>query len=488
VYLYRHKKSDLWWCEFRRRYGPAKGKKCRRSTGIPAPGEGARGYAASRKRASAAAEHIRVKVDAEDLLASERAGSTPAASPRVVPVLTLSDLRDADVQRAKAKGVSDRQIGNLREQWENHLLRLLGKGRDARTVDEDLLEKYVATRRGETGRKNERVRGQTIIRERQALFRGLRVLKRHLKKHGVEYSLPEAPTINSDPRDAKQRGKLHDLGVLARWLAELEGGGRHTAAAQARIALECGLRREEIVRFTLRWLQPGEADGEYSLHLPEWATKDRDERTLPVSEKLAGVLVNLWRPGLSVDAHLLAGNYRRSWRSAARAIGYNQTITLRDLRHTFATLSLQLAGDLTATREALGHSELESTQRYLSATEARVRRAGLAVSEALSAHTAPTPPPPTPRPHQTPTGDKADGGSVSGSRGERTRTSGLLLPKRETIDGIEVVRPISLCPDCISLLKSAGLWEPLAAAGVQARPHRAHTTATRSKLLRLVGE
>ena len=129
------------------------------------------------------------------------------------------------------------------------------------------------------------------------------------------------------------------------------------------------------------------------MELPEEHTKDRDERTLAVPDVVARDIVALWQPGMEIDTCLLAHNHRRSFRNAARRIGYSKTITLRDMRHTFATLSLHHGGDLKATQEALGHTELQSTQRYLSSTQQRTISAGLAAAQAILTHTPPTPPP-----------------------------------------------------------------------------------------------
>jgi integrase/HKD family nuclease len=425
MYLYRHKKSPAWWVEFRRRYGPHTGRKVRKSTGVTALPDRSKGAAEARKTALNAAEKIRTKTDSADLTEAEKLGATSGAPTGPAVSLTLEELRDVDLNRARAQGVSDRQIGNLTDQWNNHLLRILGPDRDARTIDEPLLVSYVAARRGEAGHGEARVRGQSIVRERQALFRGLKALQSRLRRQGVAYTLPSAPVIRKDPRDERQKGKLHDLGVLSRWLAQLRAAGHSTAAAQASLALQCGLRKKELDRFTLAWLLP--ADGvHFRLALPEWAAKSRDARTLAVHAELAMELVDLWEEGMPLSSCIVAGCFRKSWASAAKVIGYHQTITLRDLRHTFATVSLQRGGDLTATRDALGHAELESTQRYLSATEERVARAGLAVSQALLAHTLPTPRPPTP----TPTNKETQPEGWESDRGERTRTSGLLLPKQ----------------------------------------------------------
>ena len=128
------------------------------------------------------------------------------------------------------------------------------------------------------------------------------------------------------------------------------------------------------------------------VRLPEDGTKTREERLIGIPELTVRDVSALWRPGMDLSECILSGNHRRSFAHAARLIGYRRTPTLRDLRHTFATLSLQYGGDLRATQEAMGHRELQSTQRYLSSTTSRTVAAGLVVEQVF----APTLPPPTP--------------------------------------------------------------------------------------------
>jgi integrase len=75
-----------------------------------------------------------------------------------------------------------------------------------------------------------------------------------------------------------------------------------------------------------------------------------------------------------------------------------QPITLRDLRHCYATYSAQGTGDAAATQAALGHTELATTQRYLTATLSRTAGESVAVANAMGLQV-----PPPERPHQNKT-------------------------------------------------------------------------------------
>ena len=90
------------------------------------------------------------------------------------------------------------------------------------------------------------------------------------------------------------------------------------------------------------------------------------------------------------DAPLFATNHRKAFDAARKTIGYRKTITLRDLRHCHATWAAQGTGDAAAAQAALGHTDLRTTQRYLSTTIQRTAAAAVAV-EAQLGRTTPTP-------------------------------------------------------------------------------------------------
>ena len=471
MHIYERNRSRYWWCKFYRRHGPDKGKMVRKSTGVPLVPEGRPGHALSKREARDRAAEIRTKTDAADLekaaeTPSPKASNRPTGHPAPVPI---SELRDLDLVRARAKGVSDKQIQAITDQWNNHLLRILGPDTNALTLTYDDLVNYIANRRQDAGHGGKNARGQSIRRERQALFRGLAAVRRRLKYQGIQFELPEAPEIKDDPADRAQKGKLHPPELLVKWLDELRkleaeechhSSLRRGALAQAEVALFSGLRSEEMERLTVEWLEQAAPEVReqtgyaWMIRLPEDGTKTRDERLIGVPEFVSRDIVALWHPGTPYTTPLLAGNHRRAFRNAARRIGYTKTITLRDLRHCFGTLSAQGTGDARATQAALGHKDLRTTQRYLSATQIRTVSASKAVVSALQKAGLQQA---RPRAHRhtdsgtltgtqkKPIGEKADGLSCIGDRGERTRTSGLLLPKPlpRSQTSLIGVRPVS---------------------------------------------
>lgn len=55
----------------------------------------------------------------------------------------------------------------------------------------------------------------------------------------------------------------------------------------------------------------------------------------------------------------------RSLKVAAKAAGIKKTLTTHVARHTFATVFIELGGDVVALKEILGHRKLETTMRYV---------------------------------------------------------------------------------------------------------------------------
>ena len=286
----------------------------------------------------------------------------------------LALLAGLDLNEAVARGVGVRQQTSVQGCW-NHVCRLLGADTDPAKVTFDLVVQYVATRRAAGAR------GQSIAKEVQALKRGLKIARRR----GSIEALPEEwPTIRRDTPDKKKRGKLHPMAVVHQWLAQLQVDSP-PAWRQAEVAIRTGLRAEELRALTWEWVEsaPDGAGVPAMLRVPAEAAKTRRERMVGLTPTALRVLNEARQVVDDWSEPLLTGDYRKRFTNARKAIGYDHTITLRDLRHCHATWSAQGTGDAAATQAALGHTDLRTTQRYLSATLARTASAASAVESAL---------------------------------------------------------------------------------------------------------
>lgn len=279
-------------------------------------------------------------------------------------------LAGLDGERAMAAGATPAWLASLEMTW-SPVCRVL-HGTDPASVSYETIERYVIVRR------EEGVKGQTIRREVQALRRGLTIAERR----GWIMAVPKAPTIKSSPKDERRRGKLHPPDVLRRWLDAMPEAARD----HAMFAAMTGLRAAEIARVRAEWVSPAPrgSNTRAVLRVPAEAAKSRTDRVVGLPDVAVEIVKR--RVATHHDEPLVFGDvsYRRARREACAAIEYPKTITLRDLRHTYATLSLARTGDPWATMQALGHADLRTTSIYQSTTTERATAVAAAVADALT--------------------------------------------------------------------------------------------------------
>jgi integrase len=280
------------------------------------------------------------------------------------------------------------------------------------------------------------VTGQTVRKELQALKRGLT----EARKRG--HSVPRFdawPEVTTSPPKASQAGQLHDAAVLRRWLAELAEPSCRMAARrrnplaplQAGFVLRTGLRAEEARRVRMSWVEVAATDSPVPafLRIPRQASKTKRERVVALTEDAAGLLLQASEHTPQGEP-LFPGNYRKAFDGAARRIGYAGTVTLRDLRHCYATFG-SMGGDLVAVQSALGHTDLRTTSRYVHGTSARTAVASLSVEREIAGPGGGDPKAGTP---STGSASVSAGNRVSTEekrgRGGRIRTCDPLLPKQ----------------------------------------------------------
>ncbi len=428
---------DIAWILVRVPEGPQKGRRIRRSTGVSA---------ANRAEATRAAyqlfERILAEVAEEDRVAAQ--GSNLSTEGRVIPDLAL--LAGLDYARAKAEGAGERQMDQLARFWEKHLFRLLGVTLPLEALTHSKVTEYLSLRRAEGAR------GQSLRKEIGCLKRTLKIAARE----DLIARVPELPErIKTDPPRAWQKGKLHPLSVLVAWLDEVkrretEDSRAEGAWLQARVALQVGLRGEsEAQKLSASWLEEipasvTQASGAVgAVRVPAAAAKDREER-------IVGVDVEMWAllaaqaEGKPWDAPLLPGRHDRIYRAAAEAIGYRRAITLRDLRHCYASYAAEEV-DLVAVQSALGHADLEVTQRYLTTTFARTAKASVVVAGALARERLTTP-----SDHTDKTRSPKPKKKVSGRQDSNLRPS---APKAGLLPGFALQSHLETCESCRRLVE-----------------------------------
>jgi integrase len=146
------------------------------------------------------------------------------------------------------------------------------------------------------------------------------------------------------------------------------------------IALLTGARRGEVLSIT-----PADI-GADTITLRAGGTKTLRTRTIPIVPALRPWLASL---PLGINFEGLKSGFRR-----ARAAAGLQGVNFHDLRHTCATLMLQLEVPLDVVRDVLGHTTIRTTERYAHAIVGRQRDAMNRLGELTDVHQ-----PRTPAPH-----------------------------------------------------------------------------------------
>lgn len=220
----------------------------------------------------------------------------------------------------------------------------------------------------------------------------LRGMLRWGLEQGLIRSMPKVAAVRMRKRKIPKElsdSQLHELLTACRrpefWRLE----------AVVRIALNSGLRREELV--WLRWSDLDLTNG--WLHVTakdNWSPKNHAERAIPLREDFVAWLKRYRdaRPKAGEEDWVLQTNPNRGdrWNSgflgqearrlfeAAKVRIPGSKHTLHLLRGTFATRYLRGGGDLESLRDILAHSDLKTTAVYLSAT-AESKRRGVASLE-----------------------------------------------------------------------------------------------------------
>jgi integrase len=282
----------------------------------------------------------------------------------------VSELAGEDVTRALAMGADPATRGQTLKWMWAQLLKHLGD-LDVGAVDYDLVLDYIGKRRA-AGAK-----GQTIRREVQALKRGLVMAER---RGWIGRAPGHWPAIKSDAPDEKQRGKLHPIESIRLMLGELAPEVRDEVTF---VALT-GLRAAEVKRVRYAWAEPLPSSSPVPavLRIPAAASKTRQERIVGLSQEALDILERRFAAKPEAELVFSQENHKKALRDACKRAGVAR-ITLRDLRHTYATLALHRTGDAVAVQAALGHNDLRTTQRYLSSTVERTVSAGASVAAAL---------------------------------------------------------------------------------------------------------
>jgi integrase len=336
--IYQRKQSPYWYYRFV--YG---GVLHRGTTGET-----------DRRAAQKTERRIRAEIEAR----------TPNLSSRTIGMAEVGTL---DITRAINEKNSAREVLSLRGRWKSMIAILGPNMRPSKLTPADIQRL--------TNELRQTKRTQTVRKHLTALKRGLALAV----DEGWLHTVPTKwPRLKSDPPKLEQAGKLHPPEAIATWLRELPDDARDEAS----IVLLTGLRWGEVKRLKWSWvkLAPQGSPCRYLLQVPAEGAKTRTARMIPLPTAAFEILRGRRVPD---DGPIFGGvkDHKTCYRAAARRSGYDKRITLRDLRHFYATHADWLAGDRRSAQELLGHTSEQMTANYLHSTSERLGKVAHTVGE-----------------------------------------------------------------------------------------------------------
>lgn len=210
-----------------------------------------------------------------------------------------------------------------------------------------------------------------------AVNRELEKMRRLLNIAEREGWILRNPMRNGDPlisiADERKRERILTREEELRLLAECENRYRKHLRPIVICALDTGMRRGEI--FGLKW---SDVDFEERvLTIRAFNTKTMKERQVSLTTRLMIELERIWEESPKNRDQLVFGftdNVKKSWTSVRTKAGLPD-VRFHDLRHTAATRLVAAHLPLPEVGRVLGHTQANTTYRYVNANIETTRRA-----------------------------------------------------------------------------------------------------------------
>lgn len=288
----------------------------------------------------------------------------------------------------------DGRVVKGKRSWQNETYQLKAivayfGGYKLRSISHGELEKYKEHRLATPivfERKDPKAKGGKTVTHRNRTITtvnrelmAIRVMLRKAQKEGWLLRIPfeeHDPLINVS--DERRRDRTLSYEEEARLLASVRDFVRPILVC----ALATGMRLGEILK--LAW--PDVDLDNRLIRIRSTNTKTQDERYAPITAPLLAELKSLKATALP-DAERVFGiksNIKRSFRSACERAGIKHGgvdgLTFHSLRHTAATRMIKQGMDITAVAKILGHRQVSTTYRYVSADSDILDRAREALS------------------------------------------------------------------------------------------------------------
>jgi integrase len=257
----------------------------------------------------------------------------------------------------------------------DHFVRLLGRLRFVEAVQRKHIDEFKSARASDKqgGRSGGQVTPATVNFEVSALRTFLNYLIREL---GVKMENPceRFKPIRDTSKDANRRPTTYTPEELERLFRACDGPDRAAFSA----LLLTGLREQELCYLT--WDDVSLRKGREHIRIgpkPGFSPKDYEEREIPLPDDLKAILEMQPRESEWVFPGVKGGRGTHLLRRLKRVakLAKVEDATLHKFRHTYATRLLESDADIVTVQRLLGHSDLDTTKRYLNPDVDRKRSA-----------------------------------------------------------------------------------------------------------------
>ncbi|HEX8141416.1 MAG TPA: site-specific integrase [Pyrinomonadaceae bacterium] len=213
--------------------------------------------------------------------------------------------------------------------------------------------------------------------------RELALLRRMLNVAAREQWLIKNPFNLGEPlisvADERKRERILSREEEQKLLQACEHPHRKHLRAIIICALDTGMRRGEILK--LKWSDVDLISGLITVRA--FNTKTMRERTVSITSRLTQELNHLWDDSTKNPDDLVFGisnNVKRSFTSVRKEVGLND-LRFHDLRHSLASRLDDLGFSLAKIGSQLGHTQLQTTLRYVNRDKSSIKQ----VANALDA-------------------------------------------------------------------------------------------------------
>jgi integrase len=180
------------------------------------------------------------------------------------------------------------------------------------------------------------------------------------------------------PGDEKKRERIITREEEARLLAACTGKREHLRAIII-CAIDTGMRKGEILKILTSDL---DFDNRI-IRVRAFNTKTMRERHVAMTERLARELQRLWQKlpdGEDTTIFGTENDFKNAFITARRLAGLSD-VRFHDLRHTHATRLVAAHVPLSEVGRALGHTQANTTFRYVNANVETARRVAMALDQ-----------------------------------------------------------------------------------------------------------